>query len=191
MLEALWEGLPQRAGFSEEERERWGSLLAATQSEYDEMVQLEVRKASVLGFADSAEKMAKTVKEEIASWRKEGESANTPALRRLERLIDVPQYGRERFRNGLAASFDLKGQRGRPLHTRHPLLEEAIQRALLPAWNDVAKSLEDRGEGVVEGLRAMGWRKSCAEQLVEYAHKFSASRRERRKEEGERPTWYS
>lgn len=191
VLEALWEGLPQRAGFSEEERERWGSLLAATQSEYDEMVQLELRKASVPGYSDSAEKMAKTVREEVERWRSEGESANTPALRRLERLIDVPQYGRERFRNALGAAFDLKGQRGRPLHTRHPLLEEAIQRALLPSWNDVAKSLEDRADGIVEGLRATGWRKSCAQQLVEYAHKFTSSRRERSKDEEARPTWYS
>jgi hypothetical protein len=135
--------------------------------------------------------MAKTVREEVERWRSEGESANTPALRRLERLIDVPQYGRERFRNTLGAAFDLKGQRGRPLHTRHPLLEEAIQRALLPSWNDVAKSLEDRADGIVEGLRATGWRKSCSEQLVEYAHKFTSSRRERRKDEEERPTWYS
>ena len=190
VLEALWEGLPQRAGFSEQERERWGSLLAATQAEYDEMVQLELRKASVLGFKDSAEKMAKTVREEVVAWRGEGESANTPALRRLERLIDVPQYGRERFRNALGAAFDLKGQRGRPLHTRHPLLEEAIQRALLPAWADTSKSLDDQSEGIVQGLQATGWRKACAEQLVEYAHKFS-SRREKRRDEEKKPTWYS
>lgn len=189
VLEALWEGLPQRAGFSEDERERWSALLAATQAEYDEMVRLELRKGSVLGFKDSAEKMAKTVREEVGRWRSEGASASTPTLRRLERLIDVPQYGRERFRNALGAAFDLKGQRGRPLHTRHPLLEEAIHHALLPPWNDVARTLEDQGDGIVQGLQATGWRKSCAEQLVEYGRTFTSSRRERRREGEPRPNW--
>jgi len=40
-------------------------------------------------------------------------------------------------------------------------------------------------------LQASGWRKACAEQLVEYAHKFSASRRDRKKDDDKKPTWYS
>lgn len=188
VLQALWDGLPQRAGFTEGERERWSALLAATEAEYDEMVQLELRKASVLGFRDSAEKMARAAKDEVAAWAKDGEQANIPTLRRLERLIDVPQYGRDRFRKALVASFDLKGQRGRPLHQRHPLLEEAIQRALLPSWSDVARMLDDQSEGIVEGLSSAGWPKRCARDLVEYAHKFTAKGREKR---GEKPTWYS
>jgi serine protein kinase len=189
VLQALWEGLPQRAGFTEAERERWGALLAATEAEYAEMVQLELRKAAVLGYRDSAEKMARAVKDEVARWEKEGEQANMPTLRRIERLIDVPQYGRDRFRKALVVSFELKGQRGRPLHTRHPLLEEAVQRALLPAWGDVNKMLDDQSEGLIEGLTSAGWKRGCARHLVEYAHKFSASRRERKGEQ--KPTWYS
>ena len=191
VLEALWEGLPQRAGFTEDERERWGALLTATQAEYDELVQLELRKASVLAYKDSAEKMARAAKDEIARWKAEGESANVPTLRRLERLIDVPQYGRERFRATLAAVFELKGQRGRPLHTRHPLLEVAIQRALLPSWGDVNRTLEDQTPSLIEGLTTAGWRKGCATQLVDYAHKFTASRRERKRDDEKKPIWYS
>jgi serine protein kinase len=191
VLEALWEGLPQRAGFTEDERERWSSLLSATQAEYDEMVQLEIRKGAVLGYRDSAEKMAKTVREEVAAWKSQGDAANTPTLRRLERLIDVPQYGRDRFRNALSAALELKGQRGRPLHTRHPLLEDAIQRALLPSWSDVAKKLDDQGDGIVQGIQASGWRKACAVQLVEYAHKFTGSKRDRHEDGEKKPTWYS
>ena len=189
VLQALWDGLPQRAGFTEAERERWGALLAATEAEYDEMVQLELRKAAVLGYRDSAEKMARAVKDEVARWEKEGEAANMPTLRRIERLIDVPQYGRDRFRKALVASFELKGQRNRPLHTRHPLLEEAVQRALLPAWGDVNKMLDQQSEGLVEGLVSAGWKKGCARHLVEYAHKFSTSRREKKGDQ--KPTWYS
>ena len=191
VLKALWEGLPQRAGFTEAERDRWGSLLAATLQEYYALVQLELRKASVLDFKASAEKMAAAVRDDVGRWESEGAAANTPTLGRIERLIDVPQYRRERFRSALAASFNLKGQRGRPLHTRHPLLEEGIHRALLPSWNDVGRSLEDQADSLAEGLRAAGWRKSCAEQLVEYAGKFATTWRERRREEVEMPPWYS
>ncbi|HLE38169.1 MAG TPA: protein prkA [Acidimicrobiia bacterium] len=189
VLQALWEGLPQRAGFTEAERERWGALLAATEAEYDEMVQLELRKAAVLGYRESAEKMARAVKEEVGRWEKEGEQATMPTLRRIERLIDVPQYGRDRFRKALVASFELKGQRNRPMHTRHPLLEEAVQRALLPGWTDVTKMLEDQSEGLVEGLVSAGWKRGCARHLVEYARKFTVSRRDRKGEQ--KPTWYS
>ncbi|MFH1103546.1 MAG: hypothetical protein V1757_01180, partial [Actinomycetota bacterium] len=73
----------------------------------------------------------------------------------------------------------------------HALLEEAIDRALLPSWGDVNRTLEDQSASLVEGLTAAGWRKACAESLVEYAHKFSASRRERKRDEEKKPTWYS
>ena len=160
-----------------------------TEAEYDEMVQLELRKAAVLGYRESAEKMARAVKEEVGRWEKEGEQATMPTLRRIERLIDVPQYGRDRFRKALVASFELKGQRNRPMHTRHPLLEEAVQRALLPGWTDVTKMLEDQSEGLVEGLVSAGWKRGCARHLVEYARKFTVSRRDRKGEQ--KPTWYS
>lgn len=191
VLETLWEGLPQRAGFNEDDRQRWEDLLSATREEYDAAVQIELRKAAVLSFKNSAEKMAKAVREDITRWKSDGDSASAPTLRRLERLIDVPQYGRDRFRRGLAAAFDLKGQRGRPLHTRHPLLEQGIQQALLPSWNDVARSLDDEGDSLVANLHSAGWRKACAVQLVEYAGKFTASWRERKADADEKPTWYS
>lgn len=168
VMQALWDGLPQRAGFDEDERERWGDLLAATEAEYQDMVKLALQKASVLDFKASAQNMAKAIRTEVERWQKTPDEA-TPTLRRVERLLDVPQYRRERFRNGLAATFQLKGQRGRPLHKRHPLLEEGIYRALLPPWNEVARGLGDHEAGLVANLQAAGWRKSCAGNIVEYA----------------------
>ncbi len=176
VMQALWDGLPQRAGFDEDERQRWGKLLSATEAEYQDMVKREMQKASVLDFKTSAKNMAKAIRTEVEQWEKKPDEA-TPALRRVERLLDVPQYRREEFRRGLAAAFRLKGQRGRPLHTRHPLLEEGIHRALLPGWNEVARGLGDHESGLVANLQGAGWRKSCAENLVEYATAKLTSRR--------------
>jgi serine protein kinase len=178
VMQALWDGLPQRAGFDEDERARWGELLAATETEYQEMVKLELQTASVLDYKTSALNMAKAIKNEIAEWTKNPEVA-TPALRRIERLLDVAQYRRETFRNGLHAAFELKGQRGRPLHTRHPLLEEGINRALLTSWSDVTKSFGDHRDSLVRSLQDAGWRKACAEGLVAYSEEklTSSSRR--------------
>jgi serine protein kinase len=187
VLQTLWEGLPQRAGFTEDDRDRWNALLAATQHEYDAAVQTELRKAAVLDFKATAERMARAVRDDVTRWRAEGDASAAPTLRRLERVVDVPQYRRDQFRQALAASFDLKGQRGRPLHTRHPLLEQGIHGALLPSWNEVARSLEDQPDALVAGLQSAGWRKSCAVQLVEYASRQSASRRERKRDVEERP----
>ncbi len=167
VMQALWDGLPQRAGFDEDERERWSELLAATEAEYQEMVKIELQKATVLDYKTSATNMAKAIKTEVTDWSTSPDEA-TPALRRIERLLDVPQYRREAFRTGLLASFGLKGQRGRPLHTRHPLLEEGINRALLPSWNEVVRGFADHSESMVVSLQSAGWRKSCARNLVEY-----------------------
>ena len=176
VMQALWDGLPQRAGFDEDERERWGELLAATEAEYQEMVKTELRKASVLGYKTSAANMARAIKSELTEWSNSPDEV-TPALRRIERLIDVPQYRREAFRAGLLSSFGLKGQRGRPLHTRHPLLEEGINRALLPSWNEVVRGFADHSEGLVASLRSAGWRKACARNLVDYGETTLTSRR--------------
>jgi serine protein kinase len=168
VMQALWDGLPQRAGFDEDERVRWSELLAATEAEYQEMVKIEIQKASVLDYKTSALNMAKAIRTEVAEWAKSPDEA-TPALRRIERLLDVPQYSREAFRTALNVSFELKGQRGRPLHTRHPLLEEGINRALLPAWNEVVRGFSDHADSLVMSLQSAGWRKACANNLVEYA----------------------
>ena len=177
VMQALWDGLPQRAGFDENERARWGELLAATEAEYQEMVKLELQKASVLDYKTSALNMAKAIKEEVGQWMTNEEVA-TPALRRIERLLDIPQYRRETFRRGLHAAFEMKGQRGRPLHTRHPLLEEGINRALLPSWSEVVRSFGDHRDSLVIQVQEVGWRKACAEGLVAYAEeKMSTSSR--------------
>lgn len=168
VMQALWDGLPQRAGFSEKEREQWSGLLSATEAEYQDMVRLELQKASVLDYDTSATNMAKAIAAEVEEWTKKPDDT-TPALRRIERLLDVPQYRREQFRQSLAAAFEMKGQRGRPLYTRHPLLEEGINRALLPAWNEVVRGFDDHSESLVGSLRSAGWRKTCAEFLVQYA----------------------
>ena len=176
VMQALWDGLPQRAGFDEDERARWSELLAATEAEYQEMVKIEVQKASVLDYKTSALNMAKAIRTEVADWAKSSDEA-TPALRRIERLLDVPQYSREAFRTGLNVSFERKGQRGRPLHTRHPLLEEGINRALLPAWNEVVRGFSDHAESLVMSLQSAGWRKACAKNLVEYAESKLTNRK--------------
>jgi serine protein kinase len=176
VMQALWDGLPQRAGFDEDERARWSELLAATEAEYREMVRVEMQKASVLDYKTSAQNMAKAIKAEVAEWVKSPDEA-TPALRRIERLLDVPQYRRQAFRTGLNASFKMKGQRGRPLHTRHPLLEEGINQALLPSWNEVARGFTDHGESLVISLQGAGWRKACAQNLVEYAESQLTNRK--------------
>ena len=71
----------------------------------------------------------------------------------------------------------MKGQRGRPLHTRHPLLEEGINQALLPSWNEVARGFTDHGESLVISLQGAGWRKACAQNLVEYAESQLTNRK--------------
>src|SRR5260221_7744667 len=98
VLDVLWEGLTQRAGFGEADRASATEVFAVASAEYDEMVKRAVRRAMVPNFERQARTRATNALKDLESWSSKG-GRNLDALRPLERAMDVPYFKRDDMRN--------------------------------------------------------------------------------------------
>lgn len=191
LLETLWEGLTQRAGFREQDRESWSDLFAAARAEYDEMVIRAVRRAMVPGFDQAAAAVARDVLGELERWSRGADEADLRTLRQVERALGVTAHRRVALRQSVMAALRAARAWGQDaLHLADPRLEEALDRHLLPPWPQGAAIL-GRPE-VTESVRRAraelrerlvdegGFCELCADDVVDYAAQLARPRRERR-----------
>ncbi len=191
-LEALWQGLSQRAAFREEEREAWVGLFRLAREEHDELVRKTIRRATVPGYPDVAEAMIRDGLRDLERWAGGTDERELRSLRRLEEALGVPGYWRTDLREewlwGLRRARD---RLGGPLRGADPRMDEAVELVLAPAWRDVAPTLtafEDGSElarqdrDLLRGrlVAQEGFCEACAEDVLSYAIRLARPRRERR-----------
>lgn len=192
LLEVLWEGLSQRAGFEERERETWSDLFSAAREEYDELVRRAVRRAQVSEFEAAEAALAQDVERELELWAQGRPDADLPTLRQVERALTAPQYRRDSWRTSLRLALQAARLLGADSpHRADPRLEEALERIVLPAWPEVARALRDqsgesesarqaRHQFVQRLIAEQGFCELCAEDVVRHATRLaSPSRGER------------
>jgi serine protein kinase len=182
VLEALWEGLNQRAGFGDADRSSAAEVFATASAEYDELVKRAIRRALVPGFLRQAQTRARSVLRDLDRWSKAG-GGNLDAFRPLERALDVPYFRRDDVRRQLLQQ--LRSADGDELFRADPRIEEAIERTLLPSWSEAASSLVGEKSGVRTKLRNTlvgdwGFPEPCAEDVIEHALKLAGPEGERR-----------
>jgi serine protein kinase len=184
ILEALWEGLTQRAGFGNEDRADAAEVFAAATAEYDELVKRAIRRALVPGFLRQAQTRARNARRDLESWSKSG-GGSLDAFRPLERALDVPYFRRDDMRRELLLPLRAAGDSDE-LYRADPRIEEAIERALLPSWSEAASSIaSSEKSGVRTKLRNTlvadwGFPEPCAEDLIEHAVRLAGPEGERR-----------
>ncbi len=188
VLEMLWEGLAQRAGSGDEERQTASEMLTAARAEYDEMVKRTLQRAMVSGFDKSAATVARDVLKDLKAWR--AENAEFRRLPQLEEALRVPEYARPEFRAEALDALLAAGDGDVPLHRAHPGIEEAIERVLLPAWKQTARTLLGEEKGVDAArerarvrsrlIAEAGFGEKCADELIQYARSLAGPERERR-----------
>lgn len=190
LLETMWQGLGQRAAYREEDREQWEQLFEIARAEHDDNVRRTLRRAFVPRFRQRAHARAQDVHRDLQKWARGKAEDELRSLRRLERALGVPLFRRQRFRESLLAELDAAGG-GRDLHLADPRLEEAIDRELLPLWQEVGKTLlaqesgraadrRDR-EDLRERLRREeGFPAACADDLIAYALRLASEGESRR-----------
>jgi serine protein kinase len=195
VLEMLWEGLSQRAGSSEEERQLASDMLNAARSEYDEMVKRTIRRAMVSGYDKAAATLANAVLKELKAWRANPD-ADVKRLSEVENALQLADGARADFRAEALDALSAGAAAGEaPLYSEHPGVEEAIERMMLPSWRDAARRLlgEEKGteaDKVQSQTRQRlvseaGFDKACADDLVDYALTLAGGAdRERRS-----PSW--
>ncbi len=175
VLDALWEGLTQRAGFADADREAATEVFAIASQEYDETVKRAIRRAFVPNFERQARTRARDTLRDLESWDKGG-SRGLDALRPLERALDVPYFKRDDVRKDLLAQLRSAGEGD--LYAADPRVEEAIERSVLPSWNEVASTLNAEVRGKRSGVRTKlrntlvgewGFPEPCAEDAIDHA----------------------
>ena len=182
ILEALWEGLTQRAGFGEGDREAATEVFAAASAEYDELVKRAIRRALVPGFLRQAQTRARNALKDLESWSKSG-GGSLDAFRTLERSLDVPYFTRDDVRRELL--LQLRAGDSEQLYAADPRVEEAIERALLPTWSEASSMISSEKSGVRTKLRNTlvadwGFPEACAEDVIEHAARLAGPEGERR-----------
>lgn len=187
VVEVLWEGLSQRAGFGEAQREQAAELFAVLRREYDEMTKRAVRRAMVPGFEQAAAAYARGVLEELEAHAS-GRGKDLEKTKRIEELLGIGAYGRDDFRTDLLSRLREAGKDENLAHV-DGRLEEGIERALLPRWDDAARQLlayrrEPRSRGL-ERLRKTlveegGFPEGCVDEVLTHATDLAVPELERR-----------
>jgi serine protein kinase len=185
VLDTLWEGLTQRAGFEDADREAATEVFAVASTEYDEMVKRAIRRALVPNYERQARTRARDALRDLEAWSGKGGSS-LDALRPLERALDVPYFRRDELREELLTQ--LRAGDREELHRSDPRVEEGIERALLPTWSEAASALNQTGEkrsGVRTRLRntlvgEWGFPEECANDVIDHATGLGGADGERR-----------
>ncbi len=182
VLRTLWEGLVQRAGFDEAERDRWTEVFSRARLEYEDLVRLAVRRATVDGFERKADALATEAADELRRWTP-SEGTDTPTMRRIESAIGIPSYRRAGFRRSLFGELEATRTReGTHPYLSDPRLEEALTRLLVPDWDEAATALDGDGERIRSRLVGeWGFSPDCATELIASARALTMPRRQRRR----------
>jgi serine protein kinase len=184
VLDALWEGLTQRAGFGDADREAATEVFAAASVEYDEMVKRAIQRALVPNFERQAKTRAQNALRDLETWSAKG-GRSLDALRPLERALDVPYFRRDDLRKELLEQ--LRAGDPEELYRSDPRVEEAIERVIMPSWSEAASTLNsmDKKSGVRTKLRntlvgEWGFPEACAEDVIDHAAGLAGPEGERR-----------
>jgi len=178
VLDVLWEGLTQRAGFGEAERASATEIFQVASAEYDDMVKRAIRRAMVPNFERQARTRAASALKDLEAWSSKG-GRSLEALRPLEQAMDVPYFKRDDMRTeflGLLRAGDPD-----ELHRADPRVEEALERSLLPTWSETAStlaSLERRGSRTKIRntlVGEWGFPEACAEDVIEHGIRLATS----------------
>jgi predicted Ser/Thr protein kinase len=172
VLDTLWEGLEQRAGFGDADRVGAAEVFAAATAEYDEMVKRAIRRALVPNYERQAKTRARETLRDLESWGKGG-GRKLDSLRPLERALDVPYFRREDMRKELLGQLQAADD-PEQLYSADPRVEEAIERSLLPSWQEAASTITSDRSGARTRLKntlvgEWGFPEPCAQDVIDHA----------------------
>jgi serine protein kinase len=168
VLDTLWEGLTQRAGFGDADRTAATEVFAAARAEYDNMVKRTIQRALVPNYERQARTRARDALRDLESWDKGGERS-LDALKPIERALDVPYFRRDDVRKDLLAQLRA-AEAPEDLYSADPRVEEAIERSILPSWNDAVAALKSSRTKVKNALVGeWGFPEQCADELIDHA----------------------
>ena len=150
VLRALKEGVEQQSQFKQSERERFANLIAEARREYDEIARTDVQKAFFVSFEKEALTLLDNYLDNVEAYLDHtklsdpitGEEAppNEKLLRSIEEKVQVPEAGKDSFRNEIFRKVAMANRRGEQFdYTTHDRLKAAIEKQLFEERRDTSK----------------------------------------------------
>ena len=196
VLRALKEGIENYSQFKKADRERYNQLIAEARREYDEIARNDVQKAFFVSFEHEAATLVDNYLDNVEAYldhakltdpiTEEEVAPDEKLMRSLEDKVQVPEHGKESFRNEIFRKVAMSNRRGEKFdYTTHEKLKEAIEKQLFEERRDTIKlTISSRSPDteqvrklneVVETLVAReGYCSECANELLKYVSSLLA-----------------
>jgi serine protein kinase len=190
VLRSLKDGLDQHPSITREERERLLGLIAVARQEFDELAKIEVQKAFVYAYEESAKNLLHNYLENVESFC-QGTPMKDPVtdelhepderlMRAIEEQIGISENAKKQFREEIMIRVAAYARRGAQFeYASHERLKEAIEKKLFADLKDVVKvttsaknpdpeQLRKINEVVDRLVKEHGYCATCANNLLTY-----------------------
>jgi serine protein kinase len=196
VLRALKDGIEQQSQFKKADRERYANLIADARREYDEIARTDVQKAFFVSFAKEALTLLDNYLDNVEAYLDQsklidpitGEEVppNEKLLRSIEEKVQVPEHGKDSFRNEIFRKVAMANRHGEKFdYTTHEKLKEAIEKQLFEERRDTIKltiasrspdtaQLRKLNEVIETLVTREGYCSECANELLKYVSSLLA-----------------
>jgi serine protein kinase len=196
VLRAIKEGIDNHGQFKQAERERYNDLIADARREYDEIARNDVQKAFFVSFDQEALTLLDNYLDNVEAYLDQakltdpitGEEvpADEKLMRSIEEKIQVPDYGKDSFRNEIFRKVAMAHRHGDKFdYTTHEKLKSAIEKQLFEERRDTIKLTITSRSPDTEQLRKLnqvidnlvehqGYNTESANELLKYVSSLLA-----------------
>ena len=196
VLRAIKDGIDNHGQFKQAERERLNDLIADARREYDEIARNDVQKAFFVSFDQEALTLLDNYLDNVEAYLDQtkvpdpitGEEVapDEKLMRSIEEKIQVPEYGKDSFRNEIFRKVAMAHRHGAQFdYTTHEKLKAAIEKQLFEERRDTIKLTITSRSPDTEQLRKLnqvidnlvehqGYNTESANELLKYVSSLLA-----------------
>lgn len=189
-LRTLKDGLEQHTGMTAEDKERLLNLIYETRKEYDELAKVEVQKAFVYSFEESARSLLDNYLDNIEAYINKAKlmdpltseelEPDEKLMRSIEEQIGITENAKRAFREEILIRISTLARRGQVFdYTCHVGLKDAIEAKLFADLKNVVKITTSTKTPDAEQLRKLndvadrlisqhGYCSECANAILQY-----------------------
>lgn len=189
-LKTLKDGLEQHTGLGDDERERLLNLIYETRKEYDEMAKIEVQKAFVYSFEESAHALLNNYLDNAEAYVNKSKltdpitdeemEPDEKLMRSIEEQIGVTENAKRAFREEILIRISTLARHGQQFDYRsHSGLKQAIETKLFNDLKNVVKVTTSTRTPDQEQLRKLndvagrlidhdGYCSECSQAILQY-----------------------
>jgi serine protein kinase len=189
-LRALRDGLDQHTSITRDQREQYLNFIAEARKEYDEMARIEVQRAFVYSFEESAKGLLNNYLDNVEAYcnktkvkdpiTEEDLDPDEQLMRSIEEQIGITENAKKTFREEILIRISSLARRGQTFdYTSHERLKEAIEKKLFADLRDVVKittsaktpdpeQLKRSNEVISRLISDHGYCTHCANELLRY-----------------------